>query len=115
MLIIIAMSLMAVMMAVLTGGANTMLFQADRAYCRAVERNLTASALAWAQSLAALEEDVAAGDPVVLDAQSLADGDVKLTVQFVRVGAAADIRIETSFRKGRQTHKKIQDYTISRR
>lgn len=112
-LVIVAMSLMAVMMMALAAGANTMLSLADRAYCRAVERNLTASALVWAQTRAARDEDVAVGDLVELDAHSLTDRPVRLTVQFVRLGdEAADIRIETFCRKGRQTRERMRDYTI---
>jgi hypothetical protein len=114
-LVIVALGLMAVVMLVLTEGANTMLFQADAAYCRAVERNLTASALAWGQSQAARGDAVAAKEPLVLDCDGFGDRRASLTVQFVRVGKDdAGIRIATSCSKGRHTLTESTDYAISR-
>ncbi len=48
-LVITAMAIIGLEMYVLTGGANTMLFQSDTAYLQACERNLVASGLAWAK------------------------------------------------------------------
>jgi len=48
-LVITAMAVIGLEMYVLTGGANTMLFQSDTAYLKACERNLVTSGLAWAK------------------------------------------------------------------
>ena len=48
-LVITAMAIIGLEMYVLTGGANTMLFQSDMAYLKACERNLITSGLAWAK------------------------------------------------------------------
>ena len=48
-LVITAMAVIGLEMYVLTGGANTMLFQSDMAYLKACERNLITSGLAWAK------------------------------------------------------------------
>ena len=48
-LVITAMAIIGLEMYVLTGGANTMLFQSDTAYLKACERNLVTSGLAWAK------------------------------------------------------------------
>jgi hypothetical protein len=113
-LVIMAMSLMALIMLVLSEGANTMLFHADAAYCRAVERNLTASALAWSQSQTARGDVLALGDPVALNCDALGDQRAALTVRFARTGdTAADVRIETSCHKGRQRLEALREYAIS--
>jgi hypothetical protein len=113
-LVIVVMSLMAFMMLVLSEGANTMLFQADTAYCRAVERNLTASALVWSQSQAVRRAAVVQEQPTALDCHGLGGERVALTVQFMRTsGNDADVRIEAFCSKGRQTLKESQDYAIS--
>ena len=48
-LVITAMAIIGLEMYVLTGCANTMLFQSDTAYLQACERNLVTSGLAWAK------------------------------------------------------------------
>ncbi len=48
-LVITAMAVIGLEMYVLTGGANTMLFQSDTAYLKACKRNLVTSGLAWAK------------------------------------------------------------------
>lgn len=63
-LVIVMLASISAVIYILAAQANTMLFQTDTAYLRATERNLTASALAWAgynienQSTEALKESV---------------------------------------------------------
>lgn len=114
-LVIVALSFMAGVMFVLVEGANTMLFQADGAYCRAVERNLTASALAWARSRAAQGAAVTPGDPVTLDTRALGGERVALRAQLTQIaGTTANVRIQTSCSKGRQTLQESREYAVSR-
>ena len=49
-IIIVMLALVTVEMLALTGGSNTILFQADNAYLEAVEQNMIASGLAWAKN-----------------------------------------------------------------
>ena len=46
-IVIVLIAVVGLEMFVLTGGSNTMLFQADSAYLQACESNLVASGLAW--------------------------------------------------------------------
>jgi hypothetical protein len=48
-IVMVILSLIGTYMIVLTNNANTLLFQADRAYLEACDQNLTASGLAWAR------------------------------------------------------------------
>ena len=48
-LAITAIAIVGIEMHILSSGSNTMLYQADRAYLEACERNLVMSGLAWAK------------------------------------------------------------------
>jgi hypothetical protein len=112
-LVIVALGLLGVVMAVLTGGANTMLFQADRAHVQAVERNLTASGLAWARYRSAQTDTVTSAEPAELDTSALADRQATLTVAFTEVGTdTVDVRIETTSAKGRHRLDASNDYVL---
>ncbi len=112
-LVIVAMSLMAVVLLILAGGARAMLFEANAAYCRAIERNLTASALAWSHHRAAKGSPIAAGDSTSLDTRLFGKGQTALAVQLTRLSdTTAEVRIETSCSKGRQTQAQLRKYTI---
>jgi len=112
MLVIIAMSLVGVIMLVLTSGANTMLFQSDTAYLRAIERNLTASGLAWAK------QNIHNGTEtfnrtIILD---IADMNVRNATLTLTVSTPVDDRVEvqivTSCTRGRQTRQNADKYQI---
>jgi len=106
-LVIVLLGLVVMALAVLTESSNTMLFQADRAYLRAVERNLTASGLAWARHHAA-----DANEP--LDVAPLTTRSAGLTVRVAETGdRRATVHITTSCTKARQTLDASQDYVIS--
>jgi len=112
-LVIVALSLVGVVMLVLTEGANTMLFHADRAYLEAVERNLTASGLAWARQRAAQGDAVPLSAPTQLDVSRLQGGQAALTVSFTRLdSAAASVRIETRCVKGRHAFKTSDEHVV---
>lgn len=112
-LVIVALGLLGVVMAVLGQGTNTMLFQADRAYLRAVERNLAASGLAWARHQALQQEATVSAEPIGLDTRFPGVRQASLTVSFTEIGTAtAGVHVETACAKGRRTSKTTQDYTI---
>ena len=99
--VIMALIVVGIATLVLTDGANTMLFHADRAYLHAVERNLIASGLAWAGEKAA-GRDVPIGEPVHLDVTAVGCREARLAVQFLEVHSGkAAVRIATFCRKGR--------------
>lgn len=112
-LVIVGLGMVAVVMFVLTGGANTMLFQADRAYLQAVRRNLVASGIAWSQVAAADPNAVPLAGPVQLDAAALGGRGPELTVRITEVRTeTVDIQVRTSCTKGKQTLTGSRDYTI---
>ncbi|MDI6450552.1 hypothetical protein [Anaerobaca lacustris] len=112
--VIMLLAITAVVMLVLTEGANTMLFQADATYLQALDRNLAASGLAWARHQAARGEPATAG-PLSLDASLLGDSRAVLAVEIAMRGDAAECRIETSAAKGRQSISKARQYVLSAR
>jgi hypothetical protein len=115
-LVIVALTLMGVVMFVLTGGANTMIFQADRAYLRAVERNLIASGLAWAQEKVVNGGSRRSTEPVELDTAAFGLPEARLIVRILEVrGEAAQVHIETSCHKGRCTLTTSRTFSIGGR
>jgi hypothetical protein len=112
-LVIVALSLTAVVMAVLTAGANTMLFHADRAHCQALQRNLCTSALAWARHRAADPNATFPQDPIKLDTSALSPRPAILAVSFPQSGDnTRHVRVETSCTKGRQALQTVRSYEI---
>ena len=115
-LVIIILGLTGIVMFVLTEGSNTMLFQADAAYLQAVQRNLVASGLTWAQHHIAESNEPGPTEPLELDVASLGTRVPKLTVRIEATGdTEASVAVETACTKGRQTLNTSQDYTISLR
>ncbi|UCD50707.1 MAG: hypothetical protein JSW27_24695 [Phycisphaerales bacterium] len=112
-LVIVALGLMGVVMAVLAGAGNTMLFHADRAQVEAVERNLTASGLAWARHQALQPGATVTAQPVELDVRAFGIRQARLAVSFAQTDAGSvDVRIEASCSKGRQTARTQRQYAI---
>ena len=113
-LVIVALSLTGVVMAVLTAGANTMLFHADRAQCQAVQRNLQASGLAWARHHITEPNASAADGPIVLDTAVLSDRPATLTVAFLPADAGPQqCQIDSTCSRGRQTLSTTQTHILS--
>ncbi len=112
--VIVALMLMGVVMFVLTGGANTMLFEADTAYVQAVERNLVASGLAWAKERAASNVGAPNREPVELNTAAFGLPGTKLVVQMLGVqDNTAKVHIETLCHKGRRTLHTASDYRLA--
>jgi len=113
-LVIVMLGLVSVALLVLTESSNTMLFQADRAYLGAVQRNLTASGLAWAQHHVADSNEPLGQEPLPLDVTSLSTRPATLAVGVVETGdRQASIHITSSCTKARQRLSAAQDYVIS--
>ncbi len=111
--VIVLIGLVGAAMFVLTGGSNTMLFEADAAYVRAVDRNLAASGLAWARHRADLKDASLPNEPVSLDMDFPGARQARLTVQFTEQNAAVRCRIETSVAKGRQSLNESREYVLT--
>ena len=112
--VILILGLAAAAMMLLTDGATTLLYQADTAYGQAVERNLTASALAWAQEQVAKDTPPAIGEPITLDSTQVGGELTHLTVEFTRLDdSSADVVVQTSFVKGRHRLEQSRKYAIS--
>ena len=112
-LVIVAFGLLGVVMFVLTEGSNTMLFQADTSYLQAVERNLEASGLVWAQRQARKQAGAASEGPVNLDVTALSSRPASLIVQRENAGETpTSIRIDTMCRRGRRVRIRSEVYPM---
>jgi hypothetical protein len=115
-LVIVALILVGVVMFVLTGGANVMLFQADTAYLQAVQRSLIASGLAWARERVAHDLDAPGLEPVALDPAAFGLPGTKLVVRILEVRQnTARVHLEIFCHKGRRTLKTSCDYECALR
>jgi hypothetical protein len=113
-LVIVALMLVGVAMFVLTGGANTMLFQADTTYLRAVERNLIASGLAWARERVSSNANAPSTEPVELNTAAFGLPNTKLTVRILATqSGTAEVHIETSCHKGRRTLRASHVFSVA--
>lgn len=96
-------------MFVLTGGANTMLFQSDTAYLQAVERNLVASGLAWARRNIKSESRETFNRTIELDVSNM---DIRGSTLTVTTSAPrdkeAEVQIETSCNRRGRTLRGLQ-------
>jgi hypothetical protein len=115
-LVIVALMLVGVVMFILTEGSNTMLFQADAAYLRAVQRDLIASGLAWAREKVSSNAATPSAEPVELDTAAFGLPNAKLAVRIMDVrNGTASVRIETSCHKGRWTLKDSRTFNVTGR
>jgi hypothetical protein len=113
-LVIVALMLVGVVMFVLTEGANTMLFQADAAYLRAVERNLIASGLAWARERVSSGIGSQVTGPVELSTAAFGSPNARLVVRIAEVqGETAKVHVETSCHKGRRTLRASRMFSVA--
>jgi len=112
--VIVALMLMGVVMFVLTGGANTMLFEADTTYVQAVEHNLIASGQAWAKAQASSTVGSPSSEPVELNTAAFGLPNARLVVRILGVqNSTAQVHIETSCHKGRRTLHTSRDYQLT--
>ena len=112
-LVITAIALVGVIMFALTTSANDLQFQSNRAYLQAVERNLTASGLAWAQQHIRNGKTGISETPTSLDVSDL---NVRGSSLAVTVGTPGDeeveVEISTSCTRGRQTRQHADKYRV---
>ena len=113
-LAIIAMAIIGFEMHVLTSGANTMLFQSDRAYLEACIRNLITSGLAWAKRNIQNNSTENYEKNIELDVVKLNIKDSSLIVNInVPINQEPQAQINVSCSRSRRTLKSDQKYQIS--
>ncbi len=114
-LVVTAIAVIGIEMFALAGVANTMQFQSHAAYLRACERNLLASGLAWARQNIPEKTGESTGQTIQLDVSEMNIRASALEVT-IRVGPdkEADVLVNTSCSRGRQTLRGKGRYRIER-
>jgi len=112
--VIMSIAIIAIEMAVLTGGSNAILFQTNTAYLQACRRNLVASGLAWA------EKNIKNGNKQIFDKTvelDIADMNIRRASLSVTVRAPvnkkAEVQINSSVSRGRRTLRHKGKYHIN--
>ena len=112
-LAITAMAIIGLEMHVLSSGANTMLFQSNRAYLEACNRNLITSGQAWAKRNIKNNTTETFGNSVELDVGKLNIKDSSLIVTIsVTTDQEPQAQINASCSRSRQTIKSDKKYQI---
>ncbi len=112
-LVITAMAIIGLEMHVLSSGANTMLYQSDRAYLEACKRNLITSGLAWAKrniqnnSIETFEKNV----ELNIGKLNIKDSSLIVTIT-TPPGKGPQAQINVSCSRSRQTFKSDKKYQI---
>jgi hypothetical protein len=112
--VIVIIAIIEMYMIILTGNANTFIFQADRAYIEACRQNLTESGLTWAKKN--ISSSKAAGSVIELDTRDMNIKKSALKVAVI-VGEKETVQVEinTSCTRGRQTITSSEKFTQSKR
>ena len=112
-LVIVALAIIGLEMHVLSSGANTMLYQSNRAYLEASKRNLITSGQAWAKQNIRNNNIDTFEKSVVLDIDKLNIKDSSLTVTIsVPTNKEPQAQINVSCSRSRQTFKSDKKYQI---
>ncbi|MBW7992708.1 MAG: hypothetical protein FVQ84_22190 [Planctomycetes bacterium] len=112
-LVITAMAIIGLEMHVLSSGANTMLYQSNRAYLEASKRNLITSGQAWAKQNIRNNSIDTFEKTVELDINKLNIKDSSLTVTIsVPTNKEPQAQINVSCSRSRQTFKSDDKYQI---
>ena len=110
-LVITAMAIIGIEMFALAGVAKIMLFQSDMAYLRACERNLAASALAWARRNIQDDNRQILDKTIELDvAEMNIRGSASGVTVRIPTGMEPVVQISTSCSRGRRTLKSDGKY-----
>lgn len=111
--VIISLIVVGVLMYVLADDSNTMLFQSDAAYLRAVQRNLTASGLAWARNNVKSQNAELFNKPTELDVTGIGIGEASLSVTIdVAANQKPQAQIDTSCTRKRRTLTSRNKYAV---
>lgn len=113
-LAVAAISLMGAEMFILTGIANTMLFESDTAYLGACERNLVTSGLAWARQNVKSQSEEIFDRTIELDVTNMDVRGASLSVTIaVPTDKQAQAQIRTSCSRRRRTLRHRDEYHIA--
>jgi hypothetical protein len=112
MLIVMLIALIGIIVSLLTEASNTMVFQSNKTYLQACERNLIASGLAWSKINLKKESGEIPGEMIELDVTELNIRGSSLTVNLNPADTRPQVRIRTSCSRGRQTLTSDRTYTI---
>ncbi len=112
-LVITAMVIIGLEMHVLSSGANTMLYQSDRAYLEACKRNLITSGLAWAKRNIRNNSIETFEKSIELDVGNLNIRDSSLIVTInIPTNEEPQAQINVSCSRSRRTLKSDKKYQI---
>jgi len=113
---ILGVGLVAAAMLILAGLGNSLMFDADQAYVDTCNRNLTTSALAWAQHNRDRMRYSKQNKQIQLDVSGLdiADGNLRITVVETR-GRVPRVEVNTEFGSGMRKSKRSDIYRIAAR
>jgi hypothetical protein len=112
-LAITAMAIIGLEMHVLSSGANTMLYQTDRAYLEACNRNLITSGLTWAKLNIQNKNKETFEKSVKLNVDNLNIKDSSLTVTInIPTNEEPQAQINASCSRSRRTVKSDKKYQI---
>lgn len=112
-LVVTLIALIGIVMSFLTSASNTMLFQSNKTYLQACERNLIASGMAWSKINFEKESRDISGKMIELDVTELNIRGSGLTVNVSSsTETRPQVQIRTSCSRGRQTLTSDRTYTI---
>jgi len=112
-LAITAMAIVGIEMHVLSSGSNTMLYQSDRAYLEACERNLVMSGLAWAKQNVQSNNTDIFQKSINLDVSNLNISNPSLIVKINTLTKGwSQAQISVSCSRSRRTLKSDEIYQI---
>ncbi len=113
---VVAIALVGAALLILAGLANSLLFDANQAHVQACNRNLVASALAWAQHNRDRISDSSETERIQLDIHQLniPDGDLRITLLEPRK-ESPKLQIHTECRREAMKLKRSDIYLITSR
>ena len=112
-LVIILIALIGIVMSFLTTMSNTMLFQSNKQYLQACERNLIASGKAWSKINIPKESGDSSDQMLELDVTEMNIRGSSLNVKLgIPAKAQPQVQIRTSCSRGRKTLTSDKTYTI---
>jgi len=112
-IVVTAIAIIGIEMFVLTGVSNTILFQSDTAYLQALQRNLVASGLAWAEQQVKSQGKENLDRTIKLDINNMNIRGSTLAV-FIRIPADREpqVQINASCTRARRTLRHDERYRI---
>jgi type II secretory pathway component PulK len=111
-LVILLIALIGIIISILTEASNTMVFQSNKTYLQACQRNLIASGLAWSKINLQKDSGETSGKMIELDVTELNIRGSSLNVHLNPDETSPKVQIRTSCSRGRQTLTSDRTYKI---